>query len=499
MKEMEQERENGRAVESRRMRERGQAVETGQMGETGQAEPGRPAGNPARGSRVRSMTEGSPLRHILLFMLPVLLGQVVQQTYNMMDSIIVGRLLGADALAAVGASSSVQFMVLGFCSGMCDGFAIHAAQSFGAGDMRTMRRYVYHMAVLAAAIAVLLTAVTCFLCPGIIRVLRTPDNICDDAVRYLMILFLGIPFTIFYNLQASILRAVGNSREPFVFLLISSVLNIFLDLFAVAILHLGVAGAALATITSQALSGLLCLLFIRRRMALLHVERREREWSGHLALNLLLMGVPMGLQFSITAIGSMVMQACNNSLGSVYVSGFTTGERVDQLVMCPQVALSSSMATYVGQNYGALRFDRIRKGVFQAFLLANAYALVFGSLMALTGRWTASLFLSPGLGTDAILDAAGQFLRTVGFTFFLVSAVNVYRPSIQAMDCPGRAIFSGVIEMAARCIFSLVMLEKLGFTAICWTHQAAWISAGIYVIFMYYHVIAMRERQFGRR
>ncbi len=456
------------------------------------------AASSSRGN-VHVMTEGSPLKHILTFMLPVLLGQLVQQTYNMCDSIIVGRILGAEALAAVGASSSVQFMYLGFCSGMCDGFAIHAAQCFGAGDEKTMRRYIHHMVVLSAIIAGIMTLVTCLFCPAIIRVLHTPDNIYSRAVSYLLILFLGIPFTIFYNLQASILRAVGNSREPFLFLLVSSALNIVLDLFAVAVLNLGVAGAALATITSQALSGVFCLIFIAKKMEILHVRKDERRWSGHLAGNLIVMGIPMGLQFSITAIGSMVMQACNNSLGSIYVSGYTTGDRVEQLVMCPYVALSSSMATYVGQNYGAGRFERIRKGVFQAIIMAHLYGLIFGSLMALTGRAAASLFLSPGPETDQILDVAEQFLRTVGFTFWLVSSVNVYRPSIQAMDCPGKAIFSGVIEMIARCVFSLSLIGVLGFTAICWTHQSAWISAGLYVFFMYYHVISMREKQFGKK
>lgn len=430
-------------------------------------------------------------------MVPVLLGQLVQQTYNMVDSIIVGRLLGADALAAVGASSSVQFLVLGFCSGMCDGFAIYAAQSFGAGDEKRMRRYVYHMLVMSALIAAVLTLVTSLACGSIISVLQTPENIRQDAVRYLLIIFLGIPFTIFYNIQASILRAVGDSREPFLFLTLSACLNIFLDLFCVAVLRWGVAGAAVATITSQALSGLFCLLFIKKKMEILHVGRQERVWNSLYARNLLVMGIPMGLQFSITAIGSMVMQACNNSLGSLYVSGYTAGDRVEQFVMCPYVALSSSMATYVGQNYGAIRFDRIRKGVVQAILMAHLYGLVFGSLMAVFGRDAASLFLSAGPGTDAILDVSAQFLRTVGFTFWLVSSVNVFRPAIQAMDCPGKAILSGVIEMAARTIWSLSMIGTLGFTAVCWTHQAAWITAGLYVILMYRQVIAMRERQFA--
>ena len=434
---------------------------------------------------IRRMTEGSPLRLILQFMVPVLLGQLVQQTYNMVDSIIVGRLLGADALAAVGASSSVQFMVLGFCSGACDGFAIPVAQRFGAAKMKDMRRYVYHMIVLTVICAAVLTVVTAVLCPAIIRVLQTPANIEKNAITYLLVIFLGLPFTFFYNMQASLLRAVGNSREPFIFLAVAASLNIFLDLFCVAVLGWGVAGAAIATITSQALSGLMCLIFIARKMKLLHPQRDERTWNKRYALNLLAMGLPMGLQFSITAIGSMVMQACNNSLGSLYVAGYTAGDRVEQFVMCPYVALSSSMATYVGQNYGAGKFDRIRAGVRDGFIMGHIYGIVFGSLMAIVERSVASLFLSASSGSSQILDISAQFLMTVGFTFWLVTSVNVFRPAIQGMGQPGKAIISGVVEMIARTAFAIGTLPLLGFTTICWTHQAAWITAGLYVILMY--------------
>jgi len=380
-------------------------------------------------------------------------------------------------------------MVLGFCSGVCDGFAIPVAQRFGARKMQEMRGYIHHMILLTVLCAVILTTVTAILCPQIISVLHTPSGISADANLYLLIIFLGLPFTFFYNMQASLLRAVGNSREPFVFLAIAASLNIFLDLFCVAVLKWGVAGAAVATITSQAFSGLMCFLYIARKMKLLHPQKEERVWNGRYARTLLAMGLPMGLQFSITAIGSMVMQACNNSLGSLYVAGYTAGDRIEQFVMCPYVALSSAVATYVGQNFGAGRYDRIRKGVQDAFLMGLLYGVVFGSLMALTGREAATLFLNSSSDSAEILDISAQFLRTVGFTFWLVTSVNVFRPAIQGMGQPGKAIFSGVIEMIARTVFALGTLSLLGFTTICWTHQAAWITAGLYVLLMYQAII----------
>ena len=439
------------------------------------------------------MTQGHPLPLILQFMLPVLLGQVVQQTYNMVDAMIVGRALGANALASVGASSSVQFMVLGFCSGMCDGSSIPIAQRFGAGDLHSMRRYIFHLVRIISCIAAGLTLLTALLCPLIIRVLHTPADITSDANLYLLIIFLGLPFTFFYNAQASLLRAVGNSKIPFLFLAISAGLNIFLDLFCVVVLKWGCAGAAIATVTSQALSGFMCLVYIIKKMDVLKPRKEDREWSWISARNILSMGLPMGLQFSITAIGSMVMQAANNGLGSLYVSAYTAANRYEQLIMCPYVALSSSVATYVGQNYGAGKIDRIKAGVRQTFIMGNLYGLVFGSLMAVTGRAAASLFLSGDAGQ--VLDVSAQFLRIIGFSFWIVTSVNVFRPAMQSMGYPIHAIFSGVMEMAARTIFSIVATPLIGFLAICLVHQVAWITAGIYVICMYRYLMKKIERQ----
>lgn len=268
------------------------------------------------------MTSGSPLRLILVFMIPLLLGNLFQQFYNIVDAMIVGRLLGADALAAVGSSSSVQFLVLGFCMGSCAGFGIPVSQRFGAEDMQGLRRYVYHSLVVTVIIAAVLTTLTALLCPLIMHIMQTPEDIYQDAYRYLLIIFLGIPFTLLYNLLSSLLRAVGNSKAPFIFLAISTFLNVFLDLFCIAVLHLGCAGVALATITAQALSGIACLVYIIRVMPVLHPTREDCHWNSTVARNLVVMGLPMGLQYSVTAIGSMVMQSANNGLGSICVPLF---------------------------------------------------------------------------------------------------------------------------------------------------------------------------------
>lgn len=344
------------------------------------------AGSRAGKSAVKSLTDGNPLGLIVSFMLPLLLGNIFQQAYNMVDGMIVGQMLGADALAAVGSSSSVQFLILGLCIGTCAGFAIPISQRFGANDGKGVRRYVFHSIILSAALAVIMTTVTAILCMPILRLMQTPANIIDNAYSYLLIIFLGIPFTILYNMTAGMLRAVGNSRAPFIFLAISTFLNIFLDMFCIAVLHWGCAGAAIATIASQALSGLFCLIYILRKVPILHIFREDRSFDGGTAKVLIVMGLPMGLQYSITAIGSMVMQSANNSLGSVYVSGFTAGTKLKQLFLCPFDAMATAIATFISQNYGALRMDRVKKGLRQTVVMSVLYGAAAGTVLILFGR-----------------------------------------------------------------------------------------------------------------
>lgn len=433
------------------------------------------------------MTAGSPLRLILVFMIPLLLGNLFQQFYNIVDAMIVGRLLGADALAAVGSSSSVQFLVLGFCMGSCAGFGIPVSQRFGAEDMQGLRRYVYHSLVVTAVIAVGLTAATALLCPLIMRIMQTPDNIYRDAYQYLLVIFLGIPFTLLYNLLSSLLRAVGNSKAPFLFLAVSTFLNVFLDLFCIAVLHLGCAGAAIATVMSQALSGLACLVYIIRCMPVLHPLRADCRWNGPIARNLVIMGVPMGLQYSVTAIGSMVMQSANNGLGSIYVSGFTAGTKVKQLMLCPFDAVSTAMATFVGQNMGARRMDRVKQGIRITLATAVGYGLVAGVIMNFGGQFLGGLFVDKS--NASVIDAAAQYMGALGVLYWLLAILDVTRYAIQSLGYSGRSVISGAMEMIARIVVAMIFVPLYGYTAICWTDQAAWFAACAYLIPMLLHLI----------
>lgn len=309
----------------------------------------------------KNMTTGSPFKLIMSFALPLLLGNLLQQTYNLIDAAIVGRFLGSDALASVGASSSVQFLVLGFCMGTACGFGVPIARHFGAGDIKKLKQYFYNSIVITAVTAFVLTTVCAVLCSEILKLLSTPSNIFDDAYKYLLVIFLGIPFTLLYNLLSSVLRSVGDSKTPFVFLAISTVLNIALDLVCVIVFRWGCMGAAIATVVAQAISGILCAVFIMKKVSVLKLTKEDRVMSKPAVLNLIIMGFPMGLQYSITAIGSMVMQSANNKLGSIYVSGFTAGARIKQFTMCPYDAFATG-ASVLQAKISVQEISSVSKG-----------------------------------------------------------------------------------------------------------------------------------------
>ena len=428
----------------------------------------------------KNMTEGKSLTLILQFALPLLLGNLLQQTYNLIDSAIVGQQLGADALASVGASSSVQFLVLGFCLGTCSGFGVPVAKSFGAKREAEMRSYIFHGGLLTIIFAIVLTSVCVLLCPQILHMLSTPEDIFENAYRYLLIIFCGIPFTLAYNYLAGILRAVGDSRSPFVFLAISTVLNIGLDFFCILVLQWGCAGAAIATIAAQAISSVLCLIFIIRKVPLLHLKREDCHITGNGIKTMMVMGVPMGLQYSITAIGSMVMQSANNGLGSIYVSGFTAGMRIKQFLICPFDAIATAVSVFCGQNLGAGKPKRIRQGIWQGIMVGVLYGLAAGLVMIFAGRTLSMMFISPE--ETAILDAAEKYLRCMGYFFWTLGILNVCRMCTQGLGYSGRAVFFGVTEMIARIVVSRSLVGVLGFTAICFTDQAAWVSACCYMM-----------------
>lgn len=433
------------------------------------------------------------MRLILNFTIPLILGNLFQQIYNIADSIIVGRTLGADALASVGASTSIVFLIIGFVMGTCSGFAIPVAQNYGGRRYSDMRRYVMNGMLLAAGLAVVLTVLTCILCMPILTWMDTPENIIQGGYDYLIVIFIGIPFTFLYNMLAGIIRSLGDSRTPFLFLLLSTVLNIIGDFVFILYFHMGVEGAAIATILAQAVSGILCLLYMQRRFDILKLQPEEKKPSTALMGKLLYIGIPMGLQFSITAIGSIMLQTAINGLGTVIVTAYAAAMKIKQLVMCPFDAIGNAMATFGGQNLGAAKYKRIYQGLRASLTIGIVYGIIAFLILFFQGSNIASLFIDKS--NVEILAAAQQYLTTIGIFYFVLAILIITRSAIQGLGYSMLAFFGGVLEMIARTFVALVIIPRYGYTAACFTDPAAWVSATVFLIPLFFYVMRKIQKK----
>lgn len=430
-------------------------------------------------AQAKEMTSGASFPLILNFTLPLLLGNLLQQTYSLMDAAIVGKYLGINALASVGASTSVVFLILGFCTGCCSGFSIPVAQKFGARDYVTMRRFISVSLKISGVMSVALAIITSLLCAFILRTMQTPENIFDGAYTYLLITFIGIPSIFFYNLLSGIIRALGDSKTPFWFLLLSSVLNIILDLFCIIVLGWGVAGAAIATVFSQGVSSVLCYIYMNRKYEILKTTPSERRFRSDIARQLLGIGVPMGLQFSITAIGSIMLQSANNALGTACVAAFTAAMRIKMFFMCALDSLGIAMATYSGQNYGAGKPIRIWQGIKSSYVMMLVYVAAINIIIWCFAEKFALLFIDPS-ETEVIKDTA-LFLH-INLSFFpLLGSLIILRYTIQGAGYTKLAMFSGVSEMIARIMVSLVIVPLFGYLGVCYGDPTAWLFANLFL------------------
>lgn len=428
----------------------------------------------------KEMTVGPALPLLLKFTMPLLMGNLLQQTYSLVDAAIVGKFLGIHSLASVGASTSVIFLILGFCNGCCGGFAIPVAQKFGARDYSTMRTFISVSQKLAVGMSVAVAFITSLLCADILRLMQTPQNIFDGAYQYLLVTFIGIPFTFFYNLLSSIIRALGDSKTPFWFLLLSTVLNIFLDLFFILMLGWGVTGAAIATVFSQGISAMLCYRYMYRKFEILQGTPQERRFCWKPARTLLAIGVPMGLQFSITAIGSIMLQSANNALGTACVAAFTSAMRIKMFFICTFESLGIAMATFSGQNYGAGRPERVWQGIKASTGIMLLYT-VFTFVLLMAGAKNFALIFVEPTETEILRDTE-LFLHVACSFFPALGLLCILRYTIQGVGFTNLAMFSGVAEMIARIAVSLYAVPAFGFLAVCFGDPMAWVAADLFLI-----------------
>lgn len=431
----------------------------------------------------KDMTSGNPLKIILLFSLPVLFGNIFQQFYNMFDTIIVGQFLGEDALAAVGATGSIMFLVLGFAMGITQGFGVMVSQAFGAKDIPRLKRYVGISLFLSLVVSVVLTMITVIFSKELLLFMNTPENILDMADSYIKIIFWGIVCSMFYNVASGILRGVGDSKTPLYFLILSSFLNIVLDLFCIIVLKLGVAGAAYATVFSQGISAVLCFLYMFRKFDILKISRADCRPDGRIVWQLISIGIPMALNYSLIGIGSMIQQSAVNVFGSGVVAAFTAASKVEQISVQTMPTLGTTMATYCGQNLGAGKYERIFKGMKDAFWIGLATAGLASLICAGFGRYIVRLFLNSP--TDEVMGYVTRYLNTVSFFFIFLAFIYLYRTSLQGLGREIMPMISGIFETICRLATVAVLLKPAGYWSVCFANPVAWIGAGVPLMIAY--------------
>lgn len=434
---------------------------------------------------VKDMTNGSPSKHILGFAVPMLFGMLFQQFYNLVDTIIVGKTLGVEALAGVGATGSINFMIIGFCMGVCNGFVIPVAQCFGAKKPSDLRKYVFNGYICSVVFAIVLTLASVIFCRRILIIMNTPTDIIDHAYNYIVVIFIGIPTVFLYNMVSGVIRSLGDSKTPVVFLVLSSIINVVLDFFLILVCKMGVAGAGWATVTSQLISGLTCLIYMYKKYDILKGDKSERVLDSRFITNLCMNGVPMGLQYSITAIGSTILQAAVNTLGSTYVAAMTAGSKMFNFTCCPFDALGSTMATYAGQNVGAAKIKRLGQGVRSAMIIGSVYSVL--SLIALyfTTDYIALLFVNASETT--IIALTRQFILASACFYIPLTGVNVVRFCIQGMGFSVFAISAGILEMIGRAFAAIILIPSIGFMGACLASPIAWIAADAFLFPAFIH------------
>ena len=439
-----------------------------------------------RKSGTTDLTVGKPLFQILRFALPLVLGTLFQQLYSFADTVIVGRCLGTDALGAVGTTYSLNFLILGFVQGACVGFGIPVAETFGAKDQGGLRKYLFNGALLCVVLSVVFTIFTTLMAGPLLQLIHTPEELYADAVLYIRIIFLGIPATVLYNYASSVLRAMGDSQHPFYFLLAASVLNIGLDYLLIVSMGMGVDGAAIATVLSQLLSGGLCAFWFFTRTA----KQEELTFRGQSSLlsaghckRLAYIGFPMGFEYSVSAIGAVIMQDAINLLGSTAVAAQTAGEKIRQMFTLPMESVGMAMATYVGQNHGAHRTDRIQQGIKDGCTIQLTYCVAAWVVIFFVKPYAVGLVL--GDADPAVTAGAIQYLAIMSMLFCFHGLLMIFRNTLQGLGYSVQAIISGVGELIGRSLGGLLAVKTgLGYVGICLSNPFAWGLAMLYCMFM---------------
>ena len=445
-----------------------------------------------KGSGTTDLTVGRPLTRILQFALPLVLGTLFQQLYSFADTVIVGRCIGTDALGAVGTTYSLNFLILGFIQGACVGFGIPVAESFGAKDRENLHKYLFNGAALCVALSIVFTIVTTLIAAPLLQLIHTPEELFRDAVAYIRIIFIGIPATVLYNYASTVLRSLGDSQHPFYFLLASSVINIVLDWVLIVPFGMGVEGAAIATVFSQLVSGLLCTWWFFTKVEGIRFTKENCVLSGKHCGRLAYIGFPMGFEYSVSAIGAVIMQDAINLLGSTAVAAQTAGEKIRQMFTLPMESVGMAMATYVGQNHGAGRNDRVKQGIRDGCLIQLTYCVAAWVVIFFVKHWAVGLVL--GDADPAVTAGAVEYLTVISVLFCIHGLLMIFRNTLQGLGYSVQAVISGVGELLGRTVGGWLAVHTLGYFGICISNPLAWGFALCYCVFMVTRVLKKESK-----
>lgn len=429
------------------------------------------------------MTEGSILRSLIFFAVPILIGNIFQQLYNVADAAIIGNILGDDTFAAVGAAAPVYSLIIGFASGLTNGFAVIVARHFGAGDEKSMKRAVAMTYLLSAAIAAVITMVGSIALHPLMKALKTPDEIIHNTESYMRIIILFSAVTITYNMLAGMMRAIGNSKAPLCFLMISTFINIGLDYLFIKGFGMGVAGAACATVISQGLSVALCFIYALKKCGFIVFSRKELVWNKVLFANLTSTGLSMGLMFAIVSAGSVILQGAVNSFGTATITAHTAARKIDEMFMMPMSTIALSASTFTSQNYGAGRIDRVQKGIRYSFLLTTVWS-AFSVITALLLRRILIGAIS-GTADEQVISTASKYIAWNVTFFFVLGILVVLRSSLQGVGRKVVPVCGSAVELAMKIAASAYIAPKLGYFGICILEPAIWIICAVMVMVDY--------------
>jgi putative MATE family efflux protein len=435
----------------------------------------------------RNLTKGSPAKLILLFTIPLLIGNIFQQFYSIADTFIVGRTIGVNALAAVGCTGSIMFLILGFAQGLTAGLSIITAQKFGAEDKKGVKESYVAGIVISMIVTIILTIISTVTARDILELMNTPPEIIDDAYRFVFVIFLGIIASMFFNFYSNIIRALGDSKTPLIYLICACILNVILEFVFILVFKMGVTGAAIATVIAQGVSALLCMWHIKRNLPVLKLKKGDLKISKKVFIDHIRISLPMGFQASIIAIGAIILQFALNGLGATSVAAYTAAQKIDSIAIQPMMSFGIAMATYTAQNYGAKKFERIKDGVRKCALISVTFSIIVGLINILAGQFLTGLLV--GYDQTEVISLSQVYLTSNGIFYFILSLLFIYRYTLQGLGQSFIPTVAGIMELIMRSFAAIILSKPLGFLGVCLSNPLAWLGACIPLAAAYYITI----------